>query len=246
MKNPFFHTVSEIKRQYVAHKYREELSGEWGSVLLYRWISFFLGALFTHYGVSANAVTLITVILSLLLPVVLLLPPDVAFIFLAAGSIIIAILDCTDGNIARITNTVSSKGQYLDFIADVFYRISLYTTLGFIIQYSNSGWILITGHAAFFCLLAAMLAVTARLCRIYSESRFTDGQPELSGQIQATPGRNIKPVIFSFISGLDHLLPIFILLAGIYGMLVWVMIWILVYSMLDFIYTQWNIIRRLP
>lgn len=41
MNKPFFHTISEIRRLYIAQKLSDELSGEWSAVLFYRWISFF-------------------------------------------------------------------------------------------------------------------------------------------------------------------------------------------------------------
>jgi len=245
MNGSFFHTVSEIKRLYVAQKLRDEMRGEWGAAVFYRWISFFISALFIKCGVSANTVTGISIILCLLLPLVLLVNPDEAYIYLALGGFTIAILDCVDGNIARVTNTTSAKGQYIDFIADIFYRTSLYATLGFIVQAAYSNDFFMIRFAGFFCLMAAILAVTARLCRIYVEKRFPDVRPAGSGNDQGSLAHNIKSYIFSFVSGLDHLLPIFILIAGIYGMLFWVMIWILFYSLLDFIYTQWNIVRRL-
>jgi len=245
MSSRFFHTISETRRLYVAHKLQDELSGEWGAIVFYRWISFVISAIFLQWGVTANMVTWSSIFLCLLLPFALLFNPEVAYIYLAIGAIIIAILDCVDGNIARVTNTTSAKGQYIDFIADIFYRTSLYATLGFIVQAAYSNDFFMIRFAGFFCLMAAILAVTARLCRIYVEKRFPDVRPAGSGNYQGSPAHNIKSYIFSLVSGLDHLLPIFILIAGIYGLLFWVMIWILFYSLLDFIYTQWNIVRRL-
>lgn len=244
MRKSFLQTVSETKRLYISHKLEDELSGEWGAIVLYRWISFYIGALFIRFGISANAVSIAVILFCLLLPFSLLFSPKVAGILLGLGGIVIAVLDCVDGNIARVTNTASMKGQYVDFIADILYRIFLYTTLGFIIQAGSAYDHVMIKGAAFICLAAALLAVTARLCRIYAEKRFPDTQTE-GTLYESNTGSNITSWVYSFISGLDHLLPLFILVAGIYDMLVWVMIWIFLYSLLDLVYTQWNIIRRL-
>jgi phosphatidylglycerophosphate synthase len=238
MNGSFFHTVSEIKRLYVAQKLRDEMRGEWGAAVFYRWISFFISALFIKCGVSANTVTGISIILCLLLPLVLLVNPDEAYIYLALGGFTIAILDCVDGNIARATNTTSFKGQYLDFITDILYRVFLYTTLGLIIQIDSVGNVFLSRNADFFCLLSATLAIIARLCRVYTENRFSDNN-------SISTNNKSKAIIFSFLSGLDQILPIFILVAGIFDLLFWVMIWIMFYSLLDFIYTQMNNFRRL-
>jgi phosphatidylglycerophosphate synthase len=214
------------------------MHGEWGASVLYRWISFLISALFIKYGISANTVTGFSILLCSLLPLVLLLSPDVAYIYLALAGISIAILDCVDGNIARVTNTTSSQGQYLDFITDIFYRIFLYSTLGFLIQTDSVDDVFLSRYAAYFCLLAAVFAIFARLCRDYTEKSFSYNNKTVADNKTIT-------IIFSFLSGLDQVLPIFILVAGIYESLFLVMIWILFYSLLDFIYTQLNIIHRL-
>lgn len=244
MRKSFLQTVSEIKRLYISNKLEDELSGEWGAIVFYRWISFYIGALFIRFGITANTVSVAVIFLCMLLPFSLLFSPESAWIILGLCGIVIAILDCVDGNIARVTNTASMKGQYADFIADILYRIFLYTTLGFIIQAGTADDHIMIKGAAFICLAAALLAVTARLCRIYAEKRFPNTQTAETLSVSSTGG-NITSRIYSFFSGLDHLLPLFILVAGMFDVLVWVMVWIFLYSLLDFAYTQWNIIWRL-
>lgn len=245
MKQSFLQTVSEIKSLYISHKLEDELSGEWGAIILYRWLSFYIAALFIRLGLSANAVSIAVIIFCMLLPLSLLFSPGTAAVILGLFGIVIAVLDCVDGNIARATNSTSMKGQYIDFIADILYRIFLYTTLGFIIQAGSADDYIMLKGAAFICLVAALLAVTARLCRIYAEKRFTDARTVDTLHESNNAGGSITSRIYSFVSGLDHLLPVFILFAGIYDMLAWIMAWIFIYSLLDFLHTQWDILRRL-
>ena len=244
MEKSFSNTVSEIKRLYFSHKYRDELLGEWGAFIFYRWISFYASALLVKYEITATTVTWVSLFLCFTLPLVLLVNPDTAYIYLGLGGVTIAILDCVDGNIARVTNTTSLKGQYLDFITDIFYRIFLYTVLGFLIQNNSISDTFLSRFSAFLCLIAALLAIIARLCRDYAEKIFLEEKRLNSSPDKITTDNNIQSIIFSFLSGLDLLLPVFILIAGIYGSLFWVMVWVLFYSSLDFTYTQFNICRR--
>ena len=224
-------TVADIRHSYAPEKRREELYGEWAAVLLYRPVSFLVTPLFLRLSIGASAVTLASLALGLALPFLAwMFPPFPAAL---AGGIGVAfcILDCVDGNIARVTGTVSRLGHYLDFVTDVVFRVAFYITIG-----------IVGGVPLFACALAALLAVGARLCRVYAE-RFSDesvyARPESSG------GGGVSGFLFPFLSGLDSLLPVAVILAGWFGGLGWVVAWLLFYSALDFGYTHYAVLRRL-
>ena len=237
---------SEIRRLYFSEKSHDELAGEWGAFILYRWISFPVTSFFIRTGISANNVSVLCILLSFSLCFVFLKPDGISYIYLSIIAIIISILDCVDGNIARITNSRSFKGQYLDFIADLIYRVCLYVSLGYIIQSTTVIEPVLFKKAVLLCLLSALLAIFSRLCRVYVEKRF-NSQIKDNTSVEMTKVKrkyHFRDIIFSFFSGLDPLLPVFILIAGFSNVIHWLLIWILFYSILDFTNTQYRILTR--
>ncbi len=49
----------------------------------------------------------------------------------------------------------------------------------------------------------------------------------------------------AFLSGLDHLLPVAVLVLGVLGALDWAIVWLVVYSLGDFVLTQAAVWKRL-
>lgn len=237
-------SIRDIIKSYKSEKMHEELAGEWAAVVLYRWLSFFLTPMFLRTSISATGVTLISVLITLTLPVAVILPRPFDYLFIGIISIIFNILDCVDGNIARMTGNITNLGQYSDFIADVIHRILLYITLGLIINSAtvNDSYIF---HPFVIASVSSLLAVTGRLSRIYFESKFfmIESLPEkniISGQF-----KKAENIVFSFISGIDSLLPVFIIVGGYFNKLSYVLLWVFLYSCLDFFYSQIRIIRNL-
>jgi phosphatidylglycerophosphate synthase len=167
--------------------------------------------------------------------------------FFAVGllAILILTLDCLDGTIARARNTVSRFGHYLDFMTDVVTRCALYGAIGLMAPAmapdALQGWVLRLA------LLAALLAIAARLCRVYAE-RFVGeayGQSDHPANARSGGRRSLLEVSFSLVSGIDQLLPLAVLALGVLGQLGWLVLWLVAYSALDFVYTQFAILRRL-
>ena len=237
-------SIRDVIRSYKTGKMHEELAGEWAAVALYRWLSFIITPLFLRTSISATGVTFISVLITLTLPLAVILPEPFDYLFIGIIGITFNVLDCVDGNMARITGNVTNLGQYSDFIADIIHRVFLYVTLGLVITNSiiNDSYIFLpTVIAGISCLLA----VTGRLSRIYYECKFArnDSLPEKNN----IPDRLKKAenILFSFISGIDSLLPVFIIVAGCFNRLSFVLLWIFLYSCLDFFYSQFRIIRNL-
>jgi len=232
---------------YFSDKSREEISGEWGAFISYRWLSFPVTAWFLKLEISANTVTVMCMLLSFSMCLVFLLPGGINYIYLSIVAVIISILDCVDGNIARVTGTQSSRGQYLDFITDIIYRIFLYVALGYIIQSASGYDLILFQYAVFLCLFSALLAIFSRLCRVYVEKRFNSqlsNEPSAGAESLKRKYR-IRDIIISFFSGLDSLLPVFIFIAGFNHVIHWLLFWIVVYSILDFANTQYRIFTRI-
>lgn len=236
--------ASDVARNYAAAKSREEWYGEWGAALVYRPISFVITPLFLRLSISATAVTCVALVLVLCLPL-LALQGATAYWTVGITAVLIAILDCVDGNIARLTATVSKIGHYLDFLTDILFRIALYCAVGTIADAAPGAPAWIAGNGLGVGAAAAFLAVGARLCRIYAE-RFAGevayGRPS---EAESPSAGGIARYVFPFISGIDPLLPLVVLLAGYFGVLGWVLAWLLAYSALDFLYTQFAVLKRI-
>jgi phosphatidylglycerophosphate synthase len=235
-------TLADIRRSYTAEKRQEEIYGEWGAAFLYRPISFVLTALLLRYSISATAVTGAAIVLALTLPV-FALAGSLSFLPVGCVAIIVAVLDCVDGNIARVTETTSPRGHYLDFLADVIFRSMLYLALGIVAAEATQGTGLVAAAGPALGLGAAILAVAARLSRVYAE-RFT------SSSVYARPhgntdGPTLSRLLFPIFSGIDPLLPILVLISGFLGLLGALLVAVAAYSLGDLLYTQYAILRRL-
>src|SRR6185436_17896796 len=111
---------------YDAARARAELYGDWASALIYRPLSFPVTLVLLRLSVGATAVTLAMMGLALSFPVLAAFAGPPALGAIAALAFVCMVLDCVDGNIARTIGTSSDTGEYLDFLADTIYRVSLY------------------------------------------------------------------------------------------------------------------------
>jgi phosphatidylglycerophosphate synthase len=230
------HSVGALARAYAdGDKAAEERHSEWGAVLLYRPLGFLIAPVPLLLGMPATAVTILSLLIALALPAVAL---RWGLLPLGLLAMLVLVLDCVDGTVARASGTVSRAGHYLDFITDIVFRACFYAAVGLLAV--SQAPAPLRAWAPSCALVAALLAVAARLCRIYAE-RLTGtapyGREAVSGGVAAR--------IFSFVSGVDSLLPLAALALGFAGWLGWLVLWLLFYSALDFLYTQVAILRRL-
>jgi phosphatidylglycerophosphate synthase len=240
------HTPASIARSYRGAKRSEELYGEWGAALVFRPLSFLLTPLFLKAGFSATGVSLLALCLLPLIPVAAITGGALGYAYLAAGGIIFATLDCVDGNIARVTDTASKLGGYTDFIADILFRVVFYSAIGVIVAGQPFPLPYVTDYSLAVALIAAWLAVTARLSRVYTERAIDEGNPYAAPTPEGgAPKLGGSEILFAFVSGLDPLLPFIVLITGYLGWLPWVLVWLILYSALDFLYTQFTVVRRL-
>ncbi len=233
------YTVGDVRRSYAGDKARDERYGEWVAALVYRPVSFILTPFFLRLGMSASAVTVLSLLLALALPLIALLSGHVE---VGIAAFAVCVLDCVDGNIARVTNTSTQLGQYLDFITDIVFRVTLYAAIGILAERDPPGVVFLHGHALAVLLFAALLAVAARLCRVRARE-FTRGAYERAAPAGQSSG--LIDIIFPIISGADGLLPFVVFAAAWWKMLDWAIVVLVLYTALDFVYTQFAILRRL-
>jgi len=235
-------TAENIRDSYGSRKAKNERYTEWTVYYIYRPLSFQVTPFFLHRGFTPSRVTLISLILVLTLPLLALLPyaPSVLVGLMAA---MICVLDCVDGNIARVMSLSSDRGGYFDFLTDVIYRILLYFSIGIMMTQSPDTPALFSDTATECLLIAALLAIVARMCRVWVSSEL-DGLTEKT-ETKTTATGWLDQRLFPFFSGLDRALPFAVILFGLLGLLHWVLVWLLLYSLLDFLHTQYAIFAKL-
>jgi phosphatidylglycerophosphate synthase len=234
-------SVAEVVAAY-RPKFAHELRTEWAIALVYRPFSFLLTPLFAACGAAPTAVTMLGLACALLLPWLATSGGASAWVCVGALGVVFCILDCVDGDLARVTGRTSRLGAYADFITDIVYRIALYASIGLIVDRSpiaESLVPIVEGAGLAVGLACALFAVVARACRLYVEA---DGS-------SASPARGTRDtgasVAIAFLSGIDHLLPIGVLAFGAAGRLDWLLAYLFVYSLGDLVLTQGVAWRRL-
>jgi phosphatidylglycerophosphate synthase len=220
--------IAALFRAYMAGKAGEEWQGEWGAALFYRPPAILLASLLLRLGVPATAVTLFSLLLALGLP---LAAWNWGALAMGAAGALVGILDCVDGTIARASGTASRRGHYLDFVTGVLFRISLYAAIGLVAP-PLGGWSLPL------MLVAALLAITARLCRLNAE-RMSAPVPHESAE-----PRGFSDLAFSVLSGIDPLTPLIVILLSVTGGMGWLVLWLFSYSALDFLHAQVEALQR--
>lgn len=235
------YTAKQVLNSYIRKKFDEEIQEMWGVVVFYRWISIIITPLFIRASIAPTKVTLFSLLLTLSQPVCLLLETPASYLYLGIICYVFNILDCVDGDIARTTDTYSRLGQYSDFQVDVAHRIMTYITLGLLLQLQPDTIVPVLQHyALLIASIACLLAVGARLSRLYVAVTFNTLNTVTKQTKNPSFIVKLEKAIFSFLSGLDFCLPVLILIAGIFDKLPWLLIWLLIYSTMDFIYTQYT------
>jgi phosphatidylglycerophosphate synthase len=200
-------SLKNLVRDYWQTKLREDLTGTWGVAVLFRPFGLVLAWIALGLGVSATALTLLGLALTVLLAIaVAFLPAGAVLPVIALQAAIYQILDHADGPLARATQTQTAAGGFLDFASDIAWRAVVLAAIGHGLDRLEPGaapsWLAV-GLAAGLC------ATFARLLRSH-------GQP--ASPFKATrlgPGG----IVFAFLSGLDQLVPFLALIAWSIGWL---------------------------
>ena len=119
----------DIKNNYSFIKKEQDRKDIWLYYVI-RKISFFFTWLFLKFNISANQTTYIAVVIGTM-GCGLLAFGDYGFRII--GALLISlwiILDCVDGNIARITKTESNYGEFIDALSGYIMNVFLFLSVG--------------------------------------------------------------------------------------------------------------------
>jgi phosphatidylglycerophosphate synthase len=235
------YSIAEVAAAYRPRR-ANELRTEWAIAVLYRPVSLLITPLFAAVGATPTAVSLLGFAIALALPFVAAAYATQAWLAVGVLAIAFCVLDCVDGDLARVTGRSSKRGAYLDFVVDLAYRAGFYAALGIAADAMRGAHAIpaLGAHGGVVAGLAcALIAILARACRLY-----VDG-----GGHGADRPPSQQPVsgfdAAAFLSGLDHLLPVAVLLLGAVGRLDWAIAWLIVYSLGDLLQTQAVVWKRL-
>ena len=204
------------------------------STRLYRRISFAVTPWFEAAGFSPNAVTGMAISCALLLPLVALFAGPWDYLGVAVLCFCYLVLDCVDGNLARLVGSSGPRGQYLDSLAGKLYALTRTVALGLIAAREWPG--LGQGEVLSFAVFAALLFIWGRESRQYykisagvAPNHFVDG----SGRLK------------DLALGFTEMVPPGLLLLGPFGLAWLVFLGVVVFYVALFAYTQVRIFRAL-
>jgi phosphatidylglycerophosphate synthase len=204
------------------------------STRVYRRISFAVTPWFEAAGFSANSVTGLGLLCSLLLPLAALLLGPWDYVGVALLCFAYLVLDCVDGNLARLSGSSGPRGQYLDSLAGKVYALMRTLALGLI---AAREWPqLAPGAVLSFAIFAALLFIWGRESRQY----YKITARVAPNHFVAGSGR-VKDLALAF----TELVPPGLLVLGPFGLAWLVFLGLVFFYAALFVYTQLRIFRAL-
>lgn len=204
------------------------------STRVYRRISFWVTPWFEAAGFSPNSVTALGLVCSLLMPLAAVLLGPWDYVGVALLCLTYLVLDCVDGNLARLTGASGPRGQYLDSLAGKAYALMRTVALGLIAAREWPG--VPPGFMLSFAVFGALLFIWGRESRQYY--KITAGvRPN---HFVAGSGR-LKDLALGF----TEMVPPALLLLGPFGLAWLVFLGVFVFYFALFVYTQVRIFRAL-
>lgn len=227
----------DLLKTQARSRWAEEARSDWAYVAFYRPLATTLAWILAHGPTTPMAVTLAGgVSIPLMIAAALWLPAGIAVPVVGLLGWLGGLLDCVDGDLARLTGRTSWLGRYVDFQIDVARWATLFVAVGHAADRAAGGgatWLAVAG-------LAAWLRLFARAARDY---RFGTLGREPRGE--PTPFRwTPASLAETFVAGLDGLLPIALGLGWLAGLGGWVLMLPLAMALADTIRTQWDNIAR--
>jgi|GEM_PF-2268392 len=225
MKTPAFKALVSDYLQVLA---RQELAGMWAVVVFFRLPGFAVARIAIALGIPATCLTLLGLISTILIALAaVLLPVSAALWCILVFAVIFQIIDCADGTVARATGTTSLRGRFLDFASDILWRATCLAALGHVADRmspdTTPSWMAV-GLVAGFC------ATYARLMRCYVDA-FAPDDAQAGNLPRYRP--TLGNLTFSFLSGLDQIIPVIAVAAWTFGWLDVVLIGTVIYHGAD-------------
>jgi phosphatidylglycerophosphate synthase len=176
-----FHSTESTKklRQRLQDKGNGKYYSDWTEILP-RTFSIYFTKVFILLGISANMITLLSIVAGILAGIFISLSQPIYFILGALSLLMVTILDCSDGEIARYHAQNSSTGEYLDRIAAAIIDPTILFGIGLaLFKHTNAQWIITATIIAGFSL--ALMRLSLSYAYVCSIERFMSGaNPRIS------------------------------------------------------------------
>ena len=217
--------------------------------LLYRPISYVCSSIFAQFGVTANIVSYISLIIGIVGSLCFLIPSYIAQII---GAVIINIwllFDCIDGNIAR-TIKKQPFGEFADAISSYVLVGLMGTCMGFAVYFN--GGLLFPKECIWIVIIGAFASSSDTLMRlIHQKYKNTERKLADDGIIKIETDIGKKQSKISIIIdkidqefGIGGALPLAILIATIFKTLDIIILYCFVYYFLSFVMVTIMYIRK--
>ena len=230
---PFF----DFLRSQIAGRWQEEARSDWAYVVFYRPFAAVLAWGLAHTSMAPLTVTLAGGLsIPVMLAIAILVPPESAVPLIGVVAWIGGLLDCTDGDLARLAGRASWLGRYVDFQVDTVRWAALYVAVGIAADRAGSG----AGSWFAVAAVAAWARLFARAARDYRVGTFGRDPPSTTPPGPVSASR----LIGRFFVGLDGLLPIVFAGGWMVGLGGWVLLMPLSLSIADVVVTQVSNLRR--
>ncbi|MCH2171298.1 CDP-alcohol phosphatidyltransferase family protein [Myxococcota bacterium] len=225
--------IQDIQRSFHSDKRWEEISGELPAWLIFRPLSFWLTVPFVNGGWSPLAVSLLSGVAALAMLGSAIWGGGNAYLWVAAFGFLHQLLDCVDGNVARVTGRTSQLGQFVDLLIGQIYWVLLFASIGILVEKTGSG--AFADRAVVFALVLSILVLLNRVTRNYAQLHFEkrqimDDRPE--GEVGMG-----KAVVIA-LAGLENLYVFAIAIGGALDALSVVLMGIGVYVVAVFVYVE--------
>lgn len=223
---------ARLKDEYYGEKSERERRNDFFCYLIYRPISFAVTPLLIGAGLSAMTVTLIGFMLAVLMPIAALLSPAHGYLWVAILSFCGYLLDCVDGDVARVTDATSRLGQYLDSLFGQIFQLLFAIAIAIIA--ANEVPEVALGYWLGLAFMIVLLVIWSRQCRSYYKLSFTTESFAFSADRPfgwknlLLSSRELMPFVLLILGPLNlaHLI-LWFLLALALGNFLYVQVWIL-------------------
>ena len=235
------YTLAEVKQSYDPENARSEKYDSWPVYWVFRPLSFPIAQVCLNLGISAKGVTLLSLIVVLSLPVYVLMDWPSAHIYIAAAATGFMVMDCVDGNMARVSGTANPQGRYLDFLVDTVFRLCLYGAIGLLAMDGETTDSI--GYILALAICAAWLVTASRLLRDYAASLMETAESKIFPEV--SHNQRFLDYCFFFFSGVDFLTPLLVFVFAYFSLLPVLVFWLLAYAVIEFCYTQFLVWQKL-
>ncbi len=195
------YSMKDVTKSYTPEKRKK--TSIWARIFS-RPLSFLLTYVLINLGFSANAVSILSIFEAILACVLLMLGDK----WLLPGVLLFLlwdVLDCTDGNIARVKGKSSLVGEYMDAISGYTAPAFIYLSVG-VAAYSTTD--LFPGNEHWFIVLGAVASISDILGRIiyqkYVVTEYRLGMIDKEGNIDQERASGLKHILDLIMKNLTY------------------------------------------